>query len=269
VDEHRIEVVVARAPGWVEELAVRASGDPVRRGQRLAAVYSPDLLAAQQEFLIVRATASADLVAAGRQRLVLLGLSEGQIARVEQSGRAERDVTYYAPFDGYVMDLGVRQGMAVERDTTLFQLADLSSVWVNAEVPETQAAWIKTGDRVEAEITALPGERFQGTIDYIYPELMAATRTLKVRVVLTNPGLALATGDVRGDAPARHPQGTGDPDSHGSGHQDRCTQRGHRCGRCEPLPPRLGAGGSRNTAASPRSSMASCRANRSSPPDSF
>ena len=194
VDEHRIQVVQIRAPGWVEELKVRAVGDPVRRGQLLAAIYSPDLLATQQELLIALASGDGDLIRGARQRLVLLGLSEGQIARVEASRQPEKRVNYYAPFDGYVMELGVRQGAAVQPDTVLFQLADLRTVWVNAEVPEAQAAWIKAGDRAEAEVSALPGERFKGTVDYVYPELMSSTRTLKMRVVLMNSAQRLRPG---------------------------------------------------------------------------
>src|SRR5258707_206558 len=103
-------------------------------------------------------------------------------------------VDSFAAFDGYVMDLGARQGAAVAAGTMLFQLADLDSVWINAEVPEAQAAWIKTGDPATAELSALPGEHFQGQIDYLYPELMPTTRTLKVRVVIKNPGKRLRPG---------------------------------------------------------------------------
>jgi membrane fusion protein, copper/silver efflux system len=194
VDEHRIEAIQVRQPGWVERLDVRAVGDSVRRGQRLAGVYSPDLLATQQELLIARSSDDPQLIEAAQRRLVLFGLSAGQIAQVEKSGHAERLVDYYAPFNGYVMELGVRQGAALEPGATLFQLADLSSVWIIAEVPETQAAWMKPGDSAEVEVPALPGERFTGQVDYLYPELMRATRTLKVRVVVKNPGERLRPG---------------------------------------------------------------------------
>jgi Cu(I)/Ag(I) efflux system membrane fusion protein len=194
IDEHRIEAIQVRQPGWVEQLDVRAVGDTVRRGQRLAGVYAPDLLATQQELLIARNSQDPQLVEAARRRLALFGLSAGQIAHIEKSGVAERRVNYFAPFDGYVMELGVRQGAAVEPGGMLFQLANLDSVWINAEVPETQAAWIKTGDSATAEVPALPGEHFAGRVDYLYPELMAATRTLKVRVVVKNAGKRLRPG---------------------------------------------------------------------------
>jgi len=194
VDEHRIEAIQVREPGWVERLDVRAVGDSVRRGQLLAGVYSPDLLATQQEFLIARSSNDPTLIEAARHRLGLFGLSEAQIARIEKAGQVERRIDYYAPFDGYVMELGARQGAAVEPGATLFQLANLSSVWMIAEVPEAQAAWIYTGNRAQAHVSALPGERFEGKIDYLYPELTQATRTLKVRVVFNNPNLHLRPG---------------------------------------------------------------------------
>jgi Cu(I)/Ag(I) efflux system membrane fusion protein len=194
IDEHRIEAIQVRQPGWVEQLDVRAVGDAVRRGERLAGVYAPDLLATQQELLIARNSRDPLLIEAARQRLALFGLSAGQIARIEKTGKAERRVNYYAPFDGYVMELGVRQGAAVEPGGMLFQLANLDSVWINAEVPETQAAWLETGDPAIAEVPALPREHFDGRVDYLYPELMAATRTLKVRVAIKNPGKRLRPG---------------------------------------------------------------------------
>jgi membrane fusion protein, copper/silver efflux system len=194
VDEHRIEAIQVRQPGWVEELDVRAVGDSVRRGQRLAGVYAPDLLATQQEWLIARNSGDSQLIEAARRRLDLFGVSASQFAHIEETGQVERRVGYYAPFDGYVMDLGVRQGAAVEPGAMLFQLADLRSVWINAEVPEMQAAWIKAGDAVVADVPALPGQPFQGRIDYLYPELTSATRTLKVRVVIQNPGRRLRPG---------------------------------------------------------------------------
>jgi len=194
VDEHRIEVIQVRQPGWVERLDVRAVGDAVRRGQPLAGVYSPDLLATQQELMIARNSKDSTLMEAARRRLALFGLSAAQIVRIEKTGEVERRVDYYAPFDGYVMDLGVRQGDAVQPGTTMFKLADLTSVWITAELPEMQAAWLKPGDQAEIEVPARPGERFAGRVDYLYPELTQATRTLKVRVVVKNPSKHLQPG---------------------------------------------------------------------------
>ncbi|HWG68748.1 MAG TPA: efflux RND transporter periplasmic adaptor subunit [Steroidobacteraceae bacterium] len=194
VDEHRIEAIQVREPGWVERLEVRAAGDTVRRGQLLAGIYSPDLLATQQELLIARSAGDPKLIEAARHRLALFGVSAGQITRVEKSDRVERRVDYYAPFDGYVIELGVRQGAAVQPGTTLFQLADLTSVWVLAEIPESQAAWLEPGDPADLDLPARPGERFRGRVDYVYPELTQATRTLKARIVVGNPSKHLRPG---------------------------------------------------------------------------
>jgi Cu(I)/Ag(I) efflux system membrane fusion protein len=194
VDQHRIETIQVRQPGWIERLDVRAVGDAVRRGQLLAGVYSPDLSATQQELMIARQSQDPSLIEAARRRLALFGLSAAQIARVEKSGVVERRVDYSAPFDGYVMELGVRQGDAVQPGTTLFKLANLTSVWITAELPETQAAWLKPGDAAEIEVPARPDERFAGQVDYLYPELTQATRTLKVRVVVKNPSMHLQPG---------------------------------------------------------------------------
>ena len=194
VDEHRIEAIQVREPGWVEELHVRAVGDAVRRGELLAGIYSPELLATQQELLIARTSDDPALIEASRRRLALFGLSAGQIERIMRTGQSERRVQYYAPFDGYVMDLGVRQGAAVQPGATLFQLADLSTVWVTADVPEVQAGWIAVGDSTEVSLPALPGMHFEARVDYLYPELVQATRTLKVRVVVKNPQKHLRPG---------------------------------------------------------------------------
>jgi Cu(I)/Ag(I) efflux system membrane fusion protein len=194
VDEHRIEIVQVREPGWVERLDVRALGDSVHRGQLLAGIYSPNLLATQEEFLIARSSGDSQLIDAARRRLTLFGVTPAQIAHIDKTGQVERQIKYYAPFDGYVMELGVRRGAAVQPGATLFQLADLTSIWITAEVPERQAGWIKAGDAAEAELSAQPGQRFVGHVDYLYPELSQATRTLKVRVVLKNLGGHLRPG---------------------------------------------------------------------------
>ena len=194
VDEHSIETIQVRVPGWVEELNVRAVGDSVRRGQALASIYSPELLATQQELLIARGANDPALLEAARRRLALFGLSAGQITHIEQSGQSERRVKYYAPFNGYVMDLGARQGAAIQPGTTLFQLVNLDSVWITAEVPETQAAWIKPGDPAEVQVPALPGVKFHGQVDYLYPELTQTTRSLRVRVIVKNAGDRLRPG---------------------------------------------------------------------------
>lgn len=194
INENSIEVVQTRAAGWVEKLHVRALNDAVRKGQLLAEIYAPDLFAAQQEYLLASRANDAALTAGARQRLLLLGLSEAQVARLAKSGEAQRRVSYYAPVDGIVTELGVREGAQLSPGMSLYTLADLSKVWINAEVPEAQAAGLVPGAVVDATLAALPGQNFSGRIDYVYPEITPQTRTMRVRAVFENKRLSLKPG---------------------------------------------------------------------------
>ena len=193
-DETRIETVQARSAGWVEQLLVRAAQEPVKRGQLLAEIYSPDLLAAQDEFLLALRSGDAGLVDASRERLRLLGVSDGQIAQVQRSGKSSRRIALYAPISGVVQELGARLGMQLQPGMTLFSLVDLSKVWVLAEVPEANVDLAVSGRKVDVQSAALPGRVLKGVIDYVYPEVMPTTRTLKLRVVLDNPQQLLKPG---------------------------------------------------------------------------
>lgn len=193
-DEHRIVAVQARVSGWIEKLHVRAVNDAVRQGQLLAEVYSPDLLAAQEEYLLARKNHDDALTAAARSRLSLLGVSDRQLEELSRAGAAQRDVAIYAPASGVVTELGAREGAAVNPGMNLFQLVDLSKVWVNAEIPESQAGAVKTGGRATATVAALPGHTFTGQLDYVVPQVMAETRTAMARIVLDNPRLELKPG---------------------------------------------------------------------------
>ena len=193
-DDTRIEAVQTRAAGWVEQLAVRAAGDPVRRGQLLAQLYAPDLLAAQEELLLALRAQDGALAQSARARLELLGVDAAQIARIEKTGKATPRISVYSPVDGVVQELGVRLGQQLMPGATLYTLADLSTVWLAAEVPEAQAAAIHTGDTAAVRVSSLPGESFSGRVDYLYPDLSAQTRTLRVRVVLHNPAMKLRPG---------------------------------------------------------------------------
>lgn len=198
-DERRIARAEVRTQGWVERLNVRAVNDPVRAGQVLAEIYSPELLQAQEEYLLVRrmakdGAAEDSLARAARRRLEALGLSESQIAKLEQSGVATRRVPLMAPVSGVVTELGVREGAMVQAGMPAFTLTDLSSVWLTVEVPEAQAAMLKLGQTVSATVQSLPGRNFSGRLDFIYPELNVQTRTVKARLALANPGFALKPG---------------------------------------------------------------------------
>ena len=198
-DERRIARAEVRTQGWVERLNVRAVNDPVRAGQVLAEIYSPELLQAQEEYVLVRRMAKANaadeaLAVAARRRLELLGMGSAAIAKLEESGIASRRVALVAPISGVVSELGVREGAMVQAGMPAFTLTDLSSVWITVEVPESQAAVLRQGQRASATVQTLPGMRFDGRIDYIYPELNAQTRTVKARIVSPNSGYALKPG---------------------------------------------------------------------------
>jgi Cu(I)/Ag(I) efflux system membrane fusion protein len=193
-DENRVEVVQARAPGYVEKLLVRAENDPVRRGQLLAEVYSPDLLAAQEEFQLALKRGDAAWQAAVRERLSLLGVPESRVAELEKGGKPQRRVAYTAPIDGIAAKINVAEGSAVSQGMPMYRLTDLAAIWVRAQVPEAQAAWVKPGKSVDISFPALPGETVEGKVDYLYPELDAKTRTLGVRIKLANAGMKLRPG---------------------------------------------------------------------------
>ena len=188
-------IVQARATGFVERTHVRATLDPVAKGQALAELYVPDWIAAQEEFLSVRRMQGSDLaslVDAARQRMRQAGMSEAQIGLVERSGRTQLRLTLTAPISGVVTELAAREGMTVAPGTTLFRINGLASVWANAEVPESQAMLLRPGTRVQVRATAAPGTVLEGRVQALVPEVAAGTRTLKARVELANPrGLLL------------------------------------------------------------------------------
>lgn len=196
-NERDVELVEARANGFVERLYVRAPFDPVRRGQPLAEVYVPDWVAAQEEFLAARRLAGTRmeaLVDGARQRMRLVGMTDAQIRAVESSGKVRARLTIVSPRDGVVAELGAREGMTVMSGARLFRINGLSTVWVNAEVPENQVSHVRVGNVVEARAGALPGRTFKGKVGLVLPEVNPATRTVKARVELENPGAALKPG---------------------------------------------------------------------------
>ncbi len=200
-NERDVAVVQARSNGFLERLYVRAPLDPVRQGQPLAELYVPDWVAAQEEYLSAkRIRASADgtsfdgLVDAARQRMRLAGMSEDLIRRVESSGRVQSRVTLTAPIGGVVAELAAREGMTVMVGAPLFRINGLSTIWVNAEVPENQAVQVRPGNAVEARAGAVPDVAFKGKVSAILPEVNPVTRTIKARVELANPGGRLVPG---------------------------------------------------------------------------
>jgi Cu(I)/Ag(I) efflux system membrane fusion protein len=192
-NERSVVQLQARATGFVEKLHARAPLDPVRKGAPLVEILYPDWVGAQEEFLFLRKSNSS-LASAARQRLALLGMSEPEIAAVEREGRTRARLTLHSPISGVIAELGVREGMTVMPGAPLFKLVDLSTVWVNAEVPEAQAAWLRPGAAVEARVAAYPEQKFEGRVGAILPEVNAATRTLRSRIELKNPESRLKPG---------------------------------------------------------------------------
>lgn len=190
-------IVQARATGYVERLQVRATLDRVAKGQALAELYVPEWVAVQEEFLSVRRMQGNDLAAlvdGARQRMRQAGMSDAQIQQVESSGKTQTRITIVAPISGVVVELLAREGMTVMPGATLFRINGLSTVWANAEVPESQSALLRPGSRVVAKSSAVPGTTFEGKVQALLPEVNPGTRTLKARLELANPGGRLVPG---------------------------------------------------------------------------
>jgi membrane fusion protein, copper/silver efflux system len=198
-DESRISHVHTRVSGWVEQLDVNTTGEMVRAGQPLLRIFSQELLASQTEYLAARRTTSASgitsvVVAGGRTRLGVLGMSAAEIDEIEQTGEPKRLVTVFAPRSGVVVNRGVTVGTSVDPSTTLVTIADLSRVWVLAEVPEASITAVRPGSIARLDFPASGRPPFTGRIDFIYPTLSERTRTLRVRLSVANAGSALKPG---------------------------------------------------------------------------
>lgn len=203
-DERHLATVTTKVAGWIEHLAVAATGDPVRRGQVLAEMYSPDLVASEGEYLVA-ARMGAELAGAAVQRLHALDIPDDEIARLRRTGRTARRIAITAPASGVVVDKPVQEGMKVDAGEALYRTADLSSLWLIAQVQEQDIGALAIGQVVRASFVTFPGRSFLGRVDFIYPSLTAETRTARVRIVLPNPDGALRAAmyaDVQIDAVA-------------------------------------------------------------------
>lgn len=201
IDETRLFAVNTKIMGWVEKLHVNVTGQAVKKGQPLLELYSPDLVATQEEYLSAlryqRAVSGSDvketvagsssLVESARRRLELWDISDAQILDLEKSGTPRRTLTFYSPADGIVMEKMVVQGASVMPGMDLFKIVDLSRVWVIADVYEYELPWVKIGEPAEMELAYVPGKIFRGKITYIYPMLSMESRTAKVRIEFANP----------------------------------------------------------------------------------
>jgi len=202
-NERGLAQITTRFAGWVQKLLVSATGERVRRGQVLATIYSPDVLRAQQELLVAHGWTAiggngnaraghdhdaftADLYANARRRLELLGISAQEIDEVLRTGKAMEAIALRSPVDGYVVAKSAVAGVAVQPGTVLFEVADLSQVWVNVEIYERDISRIHVGQKARLELSSFPGETHSGKVQFIYPVLDAGSRTLRLRLEFRN-----------------------------------------------------------------------------------
>lgn len=199
-DETRVVAVSPKFGGFIERLYVDFTGKPVRRGERLVEIYSPELVAAQEELLLAAglqksmgespvpgvSASSSDLVRSARQRLKLWDIPDTQIEEILQSDSSTRTLTLYAPVSGIVVEKNVLAGQAVQRGERLYTIADLSVVWVEAELREADAGTVQEGSLASVELGAFPGRPISGRVEYVYPTLQAEARTLKARIAIPN-----------------------------------------------------------------------------------
>lgn len=204
-DEEGLVRVHLRSEGWVEKLFVSETGQPVQRGQALMTLYSPQIVSTEQEYLLalrgetnLPKDAPPEFIGQARalsessaERLRLLGVPEAELERLRGGGDAKRAITLTSPASGIVQFVGVREGQYVTAQTEAFRIADLSNVWVLADLYEDELPWVRPGDRAVMRLHGLPKESFEAGVDYIYPYLEGKTRTQKVRLRLPNPGLEL------------------------------------------------------------------------------
>jgi Cu(I)/Ag(I) efflux system membrane fusion protein len=187
-DESKVSHIHLRTEGWIEELAIESEGERVKKGDFLFDVYSPKLVNAQEELVTALATGNKGLIRATKNRLSALGISSSQVKKLQKTKKVKQRISIYAPQDGVVSDLPVREGMFVKPTQKVMTLGDLSSVWLLAEVFERQSQWVEVGQDAEVRLSYIPGKVWRGVVEYIYPSLDAKTRTLKVRLRFSNPG---------------------------------------------------------------------------------
>ena len=204
-DQSRQAKVTAWVAGRIERLNINSVGAIVSKGKPVAEVYSPDLVAAQQEYLLaIRsrnqlnnssftsiAQNGEGLVAAAKERLLLLGVKASQIEALERNGNPTMRLPVFSPFSGVVIEKMVQQGQYVSAGEVLFNIADLSSIWVELEIYENESPYVHVGQEVEIRSQSLSQSSFTGRISFIYPFLDPKTRTLKARVEMANPGITL------------------------------------------------------------------------------
>lgn len=204
-DDTKIARIHVKVAGWVEKVYADFVGKLVRKGDPLFSLYSPELVSTQQEYLIARrgdkylrdspyqeaAQGAESLLRAARARLELWDISEEQIQKLEETGEVTRTMTLYSPIDGFVMHRNLYERVYVTPETELYEIADLSTIWVNVDIYEYEAAYVRLGQPATMQLSYSPGATFHGRVTYVYPTLDPKTRTIKVRLEFPNPDFAL------------------------------------------------------------------------------
>jgi Cu(I)/Ag(I) efflux system membrane fusion protein len=204
-DEEHITRLHPKTEGWIEKLFIDKTGTTVKTGTMLLSIYSPQLVTSAQEYLLALKSlqtlenspfedisfGAKQMAKAARERLEFLDVPEHQIRDLEQTGDIKKNIHIHSPFNGVVINIGAREGQHVSPETELYMLADLTNVWVFADVFESDLPWVNVGDKVEMTLTGIPGKVFKGSLSYIYPYAEAKTRTIKVRLVFDNEDLLL------------------------------------------------------------------------------
>jgi len=185
-DEDKLVHIHPRVEGWIEKLYIKAVGDPIKKSQPLYELYSPELVNAQEELLLALERKSSRLVQAAENRLLSLQLPKPSIENIKKTRKIQQTITFYSPQGGVIENLYIREGFFVQPGTMLLSIGDLSEVWVEAEIFERQAGQVKANTPVTMTLDYLPGQSWQGKVDYIYPTLDIKTRTVKVRLRFEN-----------------------------------------------------------------------------------
>lgn len=208
MDERRIAYVQTRFPGWIRKVYADATYQYIRKGQPLFTIYSPDLVTTEQEYLLAKknseqartstvsgvSTGAMALLSAARERLTQWEVPASEIEKLETTGKVITDLTFNSPVSGYITEKNVLPNMYVQPESKLYTLADLSTVWVNAQIFQTDIGRIKPGDAATVTVDAYPGRTFRGRVDFIVPQVDMNTRTVRARLVFPNPGLLLKPG---------------------------------------------------------------------------
>jgi len=207
-DERKLAEITLKIDGWIKKLFVDYTGQAVRKGEPLLSIYSPELVTTQREYLLalrsweklqnssieVAVDGAKMLLQTSRDRLLLWDLSKQQIKELEETGEPKINQIIYSPIDGFVIEKMTLQGMRVKPDMALYRIADLSTVWIYADIYENELPLVKVGQEAKVSLTSYPGETFTGKVTHIYPYLNDQTRTVKVRLEFSNPDYKLKPG---------------------------------------------------------------------------